>query len=788
MTFLYSLVSITLIVTPIIIIILLATPLLDRKYAGGGRYVLWILVMMALALPFVSFIPSPVFQINVPVTINQPLPSADRPEFAAYTQPIPLHTSNIVGGTAERNTFAEASVPIHAESSVISLPYVILLIWLTGVVLSLAFQAKRYLSFVRFVRRWSVPESDPCIIAGFNAEASRMGIRKQLPLKRCKGINTPMLMGIINPTVILPDSDYDKSDLSLIFRHELIHYKRRDLWYKLALIVTKSIYWFNPAVCFMAKQANKDIETTCDMLTVRNMDMGTKKRYSELILSMASGSSIYQSRLTTCMEGDKDMLKQRFSNILGAAKKRGIVLFTAVGIIILAISLTIGFNFASYNTIAEEQAEAVFRADFREMNTIIGEAMMEAFRQPVGISKVFEEEGIRLEVISVAVVGNMMSVYFILEDLFDGGRFNEDTILSAWPEPSVPPGGMMGGPALIMEQIDDRVFMLHGYAFFSEPIESQMMYVVLGSMVYNHRSAEYEIDIDLAALIPQSPFGWAEDTPILQPNMHDIEISLEGFESIESIHSISSIGILDGRLHIQEMRESLPLPPDLSGFPGFNMDGAWSSVWLINPRGERVLPTPTRVDRHDGYYYIYPIIDFTLDEDGNILDREQVFGRSTRLYTEWVYEVDLDMLSEYRVVARFNAESWMELSGAIEFEVESDGMVLVLDDIGLEMEQQGNSLTLEEMMLTPMSAVIRFKKNNISVPVHLAEFRPFLGVRINTTDGVVATSNLGGGGVEGCMFSFENYYIIDVTEGMLDLDSIISVEIYGWYTLTVELR
>ena len=787
MTLLYSLVSITLVVTPVIILILLATPLLDRKYASGGRYVLWILVMMALTLPFVSFIPSPAFQINMPVTINQPLPSADRPDFAAYTQPIPLHTPNVAGGTAERNTFAEASVPIHTESPVIGLANVILLIWLTGVVLSLAFQVKKYLSFVRFVRRWSVPESDPCIIAKFNDEASRMGIRKPPPLKRCRGVNAPMLAGIINPTVILADIDYDRSDLSLIFRHELIHYKRRDLWYKLALIVTKSIYWFNPAVHFMAKQADKDIETTCDMLTVRDMDIEAKKRYSELILSIATGSSVYRSQLTTCMEGDEDMLKQRFSNILGAAKKRGIVLFTAVGIIVLVTSLTIGFNFASYNIIAEEQTEVVFGSDFKELNTVIGEAMLQAFQQPVGISKIFEEEGIRLEVISVAVVGNMASVYFILEDLFGGGRFNEDTILVAWLRPSVPVGSNMSNSAIIMEQIGDRVFILHSYAFFSEPIESQMMYVELRGMDYNHRSAKYEIDIDLAALTPQSPFDWAEGTPILQPHMHDIEISLEGFESIEYIHSISSIGILDGRLHIQELLESLPLPPDLSGFPGFGMDWAWSSVWLINPHGDRVFPTPTMVDGYDGYYYIYPIIDFTLDEDGNILGREQAF-KGSRRYTEWVYEVDLDMLSEYRVVARFGAMDWMDLSGAIELEVESDGMVLVLDDMGLEMEQQGDFLTLKEMMVTPMSVVIRAQKNNISVPFYQASFLPSLGVRINTTDGVVATSHRGGGGVEGCMFSFEKYYIIDVTEGMLDLDAIISVEIYGWYTLTVELR
>ena len=72
MTLLYSLASATLIMTPLIMLFLLLTPLLDRKYAVGGRYVLWILVMAGLCVPFVPFRPFPAIQIDVPVAAENP--------------------------------------------------------------------------------------------------------------------------------------------------------------------------------------------------------------------------------------------------------------------------------------------------------------------------------------------------------------------------------------------------------------------------------------------------------------------------------------------------------------------------------------------------------------------------------------------------------------------------------------------------------------------------------------------------------------------------------------------
>jgi len=323
-TLLLSLASVSLIITPLIILLLFAAPFLERKYTAGGRYLMWILVMGCLCLPFASFIPRPAVQIHVPV------PAAA----SSYDIRRINNTAGLAGDGSRRDggeTVSRGVPVLSAEParesinpSSANLFDVIRIVWFAGIFLSVAYHAANHLMFKRFVRRWGMPEPDPGYLQIFNETARRMGIVRALGLKRCKGIKTPMLMGFIKPAVLLPDLSCDEEDLRFIFRHELTHYKRRDLWYKLALMITISIHWFNPAVHLMIKQANKDIETICDTLTVHGMDMGLRKKYSEMLLTSCVGRRVCRSRLTTNFIGGKRMLKQRFLNILGkkAKKKR----------------------------------------------------------------------------------------------------------------------------------------------------------------------------------------------------------------------------------------------------------------------------------------------------------------------------------------------------------------------------------------------------------------------------------------------------------------------------------
>jgi len=345
-------------------------PVLDKNFAPRGRYVLWLMIMAGLVMPLFSFVPSPMFQVEMPfspalaqpgqlysprsVIVNR---SASEPTiyYASGNETQGPTVNHMPGGNIpaiEANADIGLSAS-QAEYTVASswLPnitawYIILVIWLSGLVLSAGYHMLNHISFKRFVRRWQMPETNPQVLRLIDIIKDNMAICTHVSFARCKGINSPVLIGLANPTILLPESEYDIEDLHFMIRHELIHLIRRDLLYKLLLVAVKCIYWFNPAIHLMAQQANKDIEIICDGLTVNNMDTESKQRYSEIILSMACAPRRYSSYLTTNFNGNKKMLKYRFGNILGKAKKGGAMMFMIIGGLIFTSGLMVGINFA----------------------------------------------------------------------------------------------------------------------------------------------------------------------------------------------------------------------------------------------------------------------------------------------------------------------------------------------------------------------------------------------------------------------------------------------------------
>lgn len=326
------------------------TPLLDKKLSSGGRYWLWLLVMIGLCLPLFSFIPRPALQIDIPVPYEKPMVVSS--EYQSNGLPLIENElpSNGVEKITEEYTPSTPEPQTQPEPSFV-LPtldplHMILAVWLAGILISLLYYIIVHLTFTRFVRRWSYTVNDQDILAVLDAERNALDIRGAVRLLHCKGINGPMLTGFLHPAILLPEESYDTEELWLIFRHELIHHKRCDLWYKLALAAVRSIHWFNPAVYLMTAQANLDLEAIVDTLTVHGLDIEQRRQYSEIILSMATGPNVCRSRLTTSFTGGKSMLKKRLENILGSAKKSGAAAFVIAGIVIFTAGLLVGFNFA----------------------------------------------------------------------------------------------------------------------------------------------------------------------------------------------------------------------------------------------------------------------------------------------------------------------------------------------------------------------------------------------------------------------------------------------------------
>lgn len=124
-------------------------------------------------------------------------------------------------------------------------------VWLAGMA---AFFALHLLAYYRLSRRLSRGERHLSLSHAEQQEIRRVfyeiksTLKIAAPVQLCISSQAagPMLLGFLRPKVVFPDCMLPKENLRMIFRHELIHYRRRDSWYRLFLLFTLSVHWFNP--------------------------------------------------------------------------------------------------------------------------------------------------------------------------------------------------------------------------------------------------------------------------------------------------------------------------------------------------------------------------------------------------------------------------------------------------------------------------------------------------------------------------------------------------------------
>lgn len=219
--------------------------------------------------------------------------------------------------------------------------------WLAGF---LIFIAGRILSYWIFMYRLR-EKKHSFIPADMKNSLERlslgMNIKKVPEIIITDKTGTPVLLGITRPLLLLPNVRYSKDELEFIFWHELVHYKRHDLWYKAVLLMANAIHWFNPFVYLLVKNAGYDIELACDEAVISGFDNHSLAAYGSTILSLMQKKKGLGIMLSTQFGSSRKIVKRWIENLFhSASKKRGItalcvmVLFTAIVTNLVTIQTT----------------------------------------------------------------------------------------------------------------------------------------------------------------------------------------------------------------------------------------------------------------------------------------------------------------------------------------------------------------------------------------------------------------------------------------------------------------
>ena len=194
-------------------------------------------------------------------------------------------------------------------------------VWLSVAVLKLTGELLAYYFSIRNLERMSLQVSDTVSIQMYRAACQKKHVRRIPELRQNAGLTTPLLAGLLHTKLYLPATGYSAEERKLIFYHELTHYCHRDLWYKMLLRICASIYWFNPFLLIMLKEADKDIENLCDTAVVRRVNKKEHKLYRQLLLRTVAMEN--QIPYVTASLNDSEMVfKDRILYMVNIRKLR----------------------------------------------------------------------------------------------------------------------------------------------------------------------------------------------------------------------------------------------------------------------------------------------------------------------------------------------------------------------------------------------------------------------------------------------------------------------------------
>lgn len=310
----------------------LIMPILSKRYSPKWRYLSWLMIAVFWVFPFPF-----------------------RPRINLSFLPVQMKEISLKPVQPVINAFSSSSntADIINAPTTISIWLLLAIIWFLGFVGIIAFHTIRHRYFMKMVRRWSEPITDLDCLEILNDLKSELRIKTQVGLSVCQTITSPMLVGFFRPTILLPPIDVNRNEQLLILKHELIHLKRHDLWFKFMILTATVLHWFNPAVYLMAKATALQCEISCDALVLQRSNFQQRKQYGEIIIEVVRNGAKLRTVLSTNFYSGKRGMETRIASILDTKhKKAGIAVLCLVliAIVIFGVTEMIGLNNYNYKS------------------------------------------------------------------------------------------------------------------------------------------------------------------------------------------------------------------------------------------------------------------------------------------------------------------------------------------------------------------------------------------------------------------------------------------------------
>ncbi len=151
-----------------------------------------------------------------------------------------------------------------------------------------------HIRFLHFLRRWSHPVCDGKILDTYHNLCQTVQIVHGPHLRICAGIKAPMLAGFFRSVLLLPEEKLESETLRYVMLHEVVHFKRKDIWLKTLALVTNCLHWFNPMIWLLTHLVERDTELACDETVLTYLSAQEYRMYGKTILDAVERLNITQ--------------------------------------------------------------------------------------------------------------------------------------------------------------------------------------------------------------------------------------------------------------------------------------------------------------------------------------------------------------------------------------------------------------------------------------------------------------------------------------------------------------
>lgn len=380
-TIFWNLIQVGLTTSVVLLPILLLCAVLRRRYPARVVCALWVIFAVRLLVPVQNSFPDAPVQVTPRTTlveVQTTQVSESVPETSGMEdEPVIAEPQPII----ERHWVpAGAAVTAETQKS-IAFDEILALVWAVGAAAFFVGSMLSYWRFVHRVRRTARDVRDLELLRIYESECERLGLRQRIPLRQTPEADGPMLVGLVQPVLLLPKGGIPLADAPLILRHELTHAKHKDVLCKMVFLLARCVHWFNPVVHLLAWQGAQDLEIACDQSVVHGLDTDAKRQYGQCILNDVARRMYGGTMLTTRLTGGGKAMKTRLQALFSPNKKRrGVAL-----ILTAAFALTlVGGCFAvtpkgtenaaleqEIRTTAETYLQAVVDGDVQTLTTVL---------------------------------------------------------------------------------------------------------------------------------------------------------------------------------------------------------------------------------------------------------------------------------------------------------------------------------------------------------------------------------------------------------------------------------